>query len=56
MLIQTCFRATLSNCNALYYHMNYVHSGVVEPVDIIRNIGAVGLASGGEGVKSEGRE
>lgn len=54
----TCLvcRATLSNCNALYYHMNYVHSGVVEPVDIIRNIGAVGLASGGEGVKSEGRE
>jgi len=54
----TCLvcRATLSNCNALYYHMNYVHSGVVEPGDIIRNIGSVGLASGPEGVKTEGRE
>lgn len=37
----TCLvcRATLSNCNALYYHMNYVHSGtVVEPLDIIRKL------------------
>ena len=35
-----CFlcRATLSNCNALYYHMNYVHSGAVEPMDIIRKM------------------
>jgi len=34
-------RATLSNCNALYYHMNYVHSGgvgVVEPLDMLRKI------------------
>jgi len=54
----TCLvcRATLSNCNALYYHMNYVHSGLVEQGDIIRNIGSVGLASGTEGVKNEGRE
>lgn len=62
----TCLvcRATLSNCNALYYHMNYVHSGVepgdmirnmVEPVDMIRNMGTV-LSTGGEGVKTEGRE
>jgi len=36
----TCLvcRATLSNCNALYYHMNYVHSGAVEPMDIIRKM------------------
>jgi len=36
----TCLvcRATLSNCNALYYHMNYVHSGAVEPLDIIRKM------------------
>ena len=32
------YRATLSNCNALYYHMNYVHSGAVEPMDIIRKM------------------
>eukprot|EP00090_Calanus_glacialis_P006982 TRINITY_DN15463_c0_g1_i1.p1 TRINITY_DN15463_c0_g1~~TRINITY_DN15463_c0_g1_i1.p1 ORF type:complete len:295 (-),score=93.17 TRINITY_DN15463_c0_g1_i1:25-909(-) len=53
----TCLvcRASLSNCNALYYHMNYVHSGGVEPGDIIRNIGTV-LGTGGEGVKTEGRE
>jgi len=31
-------RATLSNCNALYYHMNYVHSGGVEPLDMLRKI------------------
>jgi len=38
----TCLvcRATLSNCNALYYHMNYVHSGgvCVEPLDMLRKI------------------
>jgi len=53
----TCLvcRATLSNCNALYYHMNYVHSGVVESGDIIRNMGTV-LGTGGEGVKTEDRE
>ena len=36
----TCLvcRATLSNCNALYYHMNYVHSGGVEPLEIIRKM------------------
>jgi len=53
----TCLvcRASLSNCNALYYHMNYVHSGGVEPGDIIRNIGTV-LGTEGEGVKTEDRE
>lgn len=53
----TCLvcRATLSNCNALYYHMNYVHSGGVEPGDIIRNIGNV-LGNGSENVKTEERD
>jgi len=53
----TCLvcRATLSNCNALYYHMNYVHSGGVEPGDIIRNIGTV-MGATGEGVKTEERD
>jgi len=31
-------RATLSNSNALYYHMNYVHSTGVQPMDFIRKI------------------
>jgi len=31
-------RATLSNSNALYYHMNYVHSTQVRPLDFIRKI------------------
>jgi len=49
----TCLvcRASLSNYNALYYHMNYVHSGGVEPGDIIRNMETVL----GEGVKTEER-
>ena len=38
LIIVNIFRATLSNCNALYYHMNYVHSGAVEPMDIIRKM------------------
>ena len=45
-------RASLSNYNALYYHMNYVHSGGVEPGDIIRNMGTV---LGDTGVKIEER-
>jgi len=50
----TCLvcRASLSNYNALYYHMNYVHSGGVEPGDIIRNMGTV---LGDTGVKTEER-
>ena len=38
LTIINTYRATLSNCNALYYHMNYVHSGAVEPMDIIRKM------------------
>ena len=47
-------RASLSNFNALYYHMNYVHSGRVEPGHISRNFGIV-PGTEGEGIKTEDR-
>jgi len=51
----TCLvcRATLSNCNALYYHMNYVHSGGVEPLDILRKMNSSGPTDPGISVKQE---
>jgi len=51
----TCLvcRATLSNCNALYYHMNYVHSGGVEPLDILRKMNSSATNDQGISVKQE---
>jgi len=42
-------RATLSNSNALYYHMNYVHSSGVQPMDFMRK-----MAQSEDIVKQEG--